>query len=593
MNPDGQITHIEKHLLGSVWFKRLKNETNNGVDMSRKIEQLTRNDLLFKEALKEIFQKIINNESLHNLDSNDMMQLWMALQDVYLISPAMHRKYSVTSEIIDEDKRKLEINRRYLIGSNLCFSIDNTETSIPSEFIELEKGSAMFDFEDSSGFEYLGYKFNHIYVYEEKNTINFAAYTIDGDGPIRLQLFKDALIGENDVVQTKNINAAVSEIFELLREEIDVDEISGRVKDKQKNDFIFFYYHIDLDKIFNDIWSETPQIEKMKNSNFLRSRLESYARRALLNIAFDELGWLKKDDEIEDFIHNAQVYWTHAVSMCIKLNAIMSIGGKSNHQENDVGLKIEKIRPRQQNKKQKRQQNNKRILPFYRVKLSTNSRNRKNVSLARKPSQYAILVNGHTRRQPVKKLEKYPQAKKRMKRMPDGSLGHDYIVLIWIKPFWKNQESDEIGPEIAIVGTLDKSRSYAENAMGQIFTVAFGNDFIQDRTHDFITGPEGERFRLDGYLPNIKFAIEVDGEQHRQFIPHFHRNGEIDFDKQKSRDAWIREKCAESDVELVVIDDSQWDHSTEHLLEIIRNQISEEKFRLISEIIKHSQSENV
>lgn len=35
---------------------------------------------------------------------------------------------------------------------------------------------------------------------------------------------------------------------------------------------------------------------------------------------------------------------------------------------------------------------------------------------------------------------------------------------------------------------------------------------------------EGRRYRVDFVLPHLGLAIEADGPQHEQFVPHFHRD---------------------------------------------------------------------
>jgi very-short-patch-repair endonuclease len=56
---------------------------------------------------------------------------------------------------------------------------------------------------------------------------------------------------------------------------------------------------------------------------------------------------------------------------------------------------------------------------------------------------------------------------------------------------------------------------------------------------------------LDIYLPELSLAIEVDGKQHYQYTPYFHRNGPEDFEKQKERDKKKNKLCKESGITLL------------------------------------------
>lgn len=40
-----------------------------------------------------------------------------------------------------------------------------------------------------------------------------------------------------------------------------------------------------------------------------------------------------------------------------------------------------------------------------------------------------------------------------------------------------------------------------------------------------------------------QYFIEFDGEQHFKYIPHFHRGGVVDFEKQVNRDQVLNEFC--------------------------------------------------
>ena len=51
--------------------------------------------------------------------------------------------------------------------------------------------------------------------------------------------------------------------------------------------------------------------------------------------------------------------------------------------------------------------------------------------------------------------------------------------------------------------------------------------------------PQAPRIRFDGYCEAFHIAFEYHGEQHYTYIPHFHRNGPEDLDKQRLRDRLI------------------------------------------------------
>ena len=60
------------------------------------------------------------------------------------------------------------------------------------------------------------------------------------------------------------------------------------------------------------------------------------------------------------------------------------------------------------------------------------------------------------------------------------------------------------------------------------------------------------RMSLDFFLPNIKVACEIQGEQHRKFSKFFH--GSIQgFKEQLKRDSEKREWCKMNDIELIEI----------------------------------------
>jgi hypothetical protein len=69
----------------------------------------------------------------------------------------------------------------------------------------------------------------------------------------------------------------------------------------------------------------------------------------------------------------------------------------------------------------------------------------------------------------------------------------------------------------------------------------------------FLTYNKGKALELDGYCPELKMAIEVQGLQHFNYIPYFHRKGIVDFYEQQKRDSFKVEKCRENDIDLIVV----------------------------------------
>jgi hypothetical protein len=58
---------------------------------------------------------------------------------------------------------------------------------------------------------------------------------------------------------------------------------------------------------------------------------------------------------------------------------------------------------------------------------------------------------------------------------------------------------------------------------------------------------------LDGYNKELGLAFEYHGRQHATFVSHFHRNGEIDLEKQKEHDIRKQELCDKNNVTLITI----------------------------------------
>ena len=46
----------------------------------------------------------------------------------------------------------------------------------------------------------------------------------------------------------------------------------------------------------------------------------------------------------------------------------------------------------------------------------------------------------------------------------------------------------------------------------------------------------GRRLEIDCYCRELRLGVEIDGEQHHRYIPHFHKKGYREFQEQKERD---------------------------------------------------------
>jgi hypothetical protein len=76
----------------------------------------------------------------------------------------------------------------------------------------------------------------------------------------------------------------------------------------------------------------------------------------------------------------------------------------------------------------------------------------------------------------------------------------------------------------------------------------------------------GEGLFLDFYIPHRKVAVEVQGEQHFNYIPHFH-GSKFNFIKSQERDARKREWCETNGIELIEVrfdeDEEAWSKKLE------------------------------
>jgi hypothetical protein len=110
--------------------------------------------------------------------------------------------------------------------------------------------------------------------------------------------------------------------------------------------------------------------------------------------------------------------------------------------------------------------------------------------------------------------------------------------------YWKAKISDrhETGcPNCSHYKSEIETRLIAERITGKLFPKQLGLFIIN------------KKLEIDCYCDELKIGIEQQGAQHYRYIPHFHRNGPIDFEKQKERDQIKRDECPKLGIRLIEV----------------------------------------
>jgi len=85
-------------------------------------------------------------------------------------------------------------------------------------------------------------------------------------------------------------------------------------------------------------------------------------------------------------------------------------------------------------------------------------------------------------------------------------------------------------------------------------------EFLRDYWKNHVVFEEfpvaGTRLSLDFYNASKKIAIEVQGAQHRKYVPHFHGKNKVNYIDQVRRDKQKQDFCKINDIKLIEIYDT-------------------------------------
>lgn len=78
-----------------------------------------------------------------------------------------------------------------------------------------------------------------------------------------------------------------------------------------------------------------------------------------------------------------------------------------------------------------------------------------------------------------------------------------------------------------------------------------------------------EQLYLDFYIPTFGLAVEIQGRQHKEFVPYFHGNDKKNFHKAVGRDKRKAEWCLNNGIDLIYFeeneDQKQWQKKLDQL----------------------------
>ena len=97
-------------------------------------------------------------------------------------------------------------------------------------------------------------------------------------------------------------------------------------------------------------------------------------------------------------------------------------------------------------------------------------------------------------------------------------------------------------------GYVSKGEEECRKSLERIFN----KPFYKIRPHFLKNDVTGKNLELDLYNPDLKLCVEMNGKQHYQYNPYFHKNNEA-FLNQRYRDEMKKTKCKENGVNFIEV----------------------------------------
>lgn len=95
--------------------------------------------------------------------------------------------------------------------------------------------------------------------------------------------------------------------------------------------------------------------------------------------------------------------------------------------------------------------------------------------------------------------------------------------------------------------------SKLQKYVGELLDKKFPQYSIQENSRpDWLISPNLTRLELDYFIPELKIAFEIQGDQHYKFIPFFHKDY-ADFEKRQKYDKEKRNLCEGRGIKLIEI----------------------------------------